>query len=59
MRYLELSVSEETISKIVELTTFKSMKENPMANYSCIPTFVFDQSISPFMRKGAAVDAVQ
>lgn len=54
MKYLDLSISDEVISKIVELTSFKSMKENPMANYSCIPTPVFDQSISPFMRKGAA-----
>lgn len=52
MRYLDLSLSDEVISKIVELTSFKSMKENPMANYSCIPAPVFDQSISPFMRKG-------
>lgn len=54
MRYLDLSISDEVISKIVELTSFKSMKENPMANYSCIPAPVFDHSISPFMRKGAA-----
>lgn len=54
MRYLDLSISNEVISKIVELTSFKSMKENPMANYSCIPAPVFDHSISPFMRKGAA-----
>lgn len=55
MRYLDLSVSDEIISRIVELTSFKNMKENPMANYSCIPAPVFDQTISPFMRKGAAV----
>ena len=55
MRYLDMSVSDEVISKIVELTSFKNMKENPMANYSCIPTPVFDQTISPFMRKGAYV----
>lgn len=54
MKYLDLSISDEVISKIVELTSFKSMKENPMANYSCIPAPVFDHSISPFMRKGAA-----
>lgn len=54
MRYLDLSVSDEVISQIVELTSFKKMKENPMANYTFIPAPVFDQSISPFMRKGAS-----
>lgn len=56
MKYLDLSVSDEVISKIVELTSFKNMKENPMANYSCVPSSVFDQSISPFMRKGEVGD---
>nr|XP_020479021.1 sulfotransferase 1A4 isoform X2 [Monopterus albus] len=56
MRYLDLSVSDEVISKIVELTSFKNMKENPMANYSCIPKCVFDPSISDFMRKGEVGD---
>lgn len=54
MRYLDLSVSDEVISRIVELTSFKNMKENPMANYTCVPAPVFDQSISPFMRKGSS-----
>ncbi|KAI3364849.1 hypothetical protein L3Q82_001037 [Scortum barcoo] len=56
MKYLDLSVSDEVISQIVELTSFKKMKENPMANYSFIPAPVFDQSISPFMRKGEVGD---
>ncbi|XP_034426253.1 sulfotransferase 1C2 [Hippoglossus hippoglossus] len=56
MRYLDLSVSDEVISQIVELTSFKSMKENPMTNYSCIPASVFDNSISSFMRKGEVGD---
>uniref|UniRef100_A0A3B4X4A6 Sulfotransferase n=1 Tax=Seriola lalandi dorsalis TaxID=1841481 RepID=A0A3B4X4A6_SERLL len=58
MRYLDLSVSDEVINRIVELTSFKNMKENPMANYSCIPTPVFDQSISPFMRKGKSENVI-
>ncbi|CAB1440074.1 unnamed protein product [Pleuronectes platessa] len=56
MRYLDLSVSDEVISQIVELTSFKSMKENPMTNYSCVPATVFDNSVSSFMRKGEVGD---
>lgn len=56
MRYLDISVSDEVISKIVEITSFKNMKENPMTNYTCIPKSVFDSSVSPFMRKGEVGD---
>lgn len=56
MRYLDLSISDDVIDRIVELTSFKNMKENPMANYSCIPAPIFDHSISPFMRKGEVGD---
>ncbi|TMS21981.1 Sulfotransferase 1C1 [Larimichthys crocea] len=41
MKYMDLSVSDEVINKIVELTSFKNMKENPMANYSCVPAPCF------------------
>ena len=52
MRYLDLSVTDDVIDKIVQLTSFKAMKDNPMANYTFIPKIVFDHSISAFMRKG-------
>ncbi|XP_061665776.1 sulfotransferase 1 family member D1-like [Syngnathoides biaculeatus] len=56
MRYLDLSLSDDIITRIVELTSFTAMKENPMANYTCAPKSVFDRSISAFMRKGEVGD---
>uniref|UniRef100_A0A8C2MKX2 Sulfotransferase n=1 Tax=Cricetulus griseus TaxID=10029 RepID=A0A8C2MKX2_CRIGR len=52
LEFLGRSLPEETVDIIVEHTSFKKMKENPMANYTTIPTTVMDHDISPFMRKG-------
>ncbi|KAG5854747.1 hypothetical protein ANANG_G00041050 [Anguilla anguilla] len=57
-QYLDLSVTDDVIARIVEHTSFKVMKDNPMTNYTFIPKPIFDHSISPFMRKGEVGDWV-
>ncbi|KAG3259576.1 sulfotransferase 1A1-like [Ictidomys tridecemlineatus] len=56
LEFLGHSVSEETVDHIIQHTSFKEMKKNPMANYSTLPTELMDHDISPFMRKGIVGD---
>nr|XP_027804353.2 sulfotransferase 1A1-like [Marmota flaviventris] len=56
LEFLGRSLSEETVDHIVQHTSFKEMKKNPMANYTTIPTEMMDHSVSPFMRKGVCRD---
>ncbi|XP_027804542.2 sulfotransferase 1A1-like [Marmota flaviventris] len=56
LEFLGHSVSEETVDHIIQHTSFKEMKKNPMANYSTLPTEIMDHNISPFMRKGIVGD---
>ncbi|CAM5147879.1 unnamed protein product [Natator depressus] len=56
MDFLEVELPPEVLEKIVQQTSFQIMKENPMANYSSIPSVILDQTISPFMRKGEVGD---
>ncbi|XP_077593817.1 sulfotransferase 1C2-like [Stigmatopora nigra] len=56
MKYLDLSLTDEAIDRVVEQTSFKEMRENPMANYSVFPKTIYDTSNYRFMRKGMVGD---
>ncbi|XP_069100109.1 sulfotransferase 1C1-like isoform X1 [Pleurodeles waltl] len=56
LQFLGKDLGDAVLEKIIHHTSFQEMKNNPMTNYSSIPSFIFDHSISPFLRKGTIGD---
>ncbi|XP_054543715.1 sulfotransferase 1C4-like [Talpa occidentalis] len=54
--FIGKKLDDKVLDKIVHHSSFDVMKQNPMANYSSIPTEIMNHSVSPFMRKGAVGD---
>ncbi|XP_005405402.1 PREDICTED: sulfotransferase 1A1-like [Chinchilla lanigera] len=52
LEFVGRSLPEETKELIVQRTSFKEMKKNPMTNYTTLLPEVMDHAVSPFMRKG-------
>lgn len=55
-KFLGQELDDTQIDSVVEHSSFKSMKENKMSNWSQLPPEVMNQSKGSFMRKGIAGD---
>ncbi|XP_053308563.1 sulfotransferase 2B1-like [Spea bombifrons] len=55
-KFLGQELDDEAIDLVVKHSTFKSMKENKMSNWTTMPDDVMDHSKGSFMRKGVSGD---
>ncbi|KAF5926235.1 hypothetical protein HPG69_011362, partial [Diceros bicornis minor] len=56
LEFLEKTLSEDIINKIIHYMSFDVMKENPMVNQAALPSPICDYIISKFLRKGMPGD---
>ncbi|XP_066485098.1 sulfotransferase 1C2-like [Tiliqua scincoides] len=55
-QFLGQDLPEPVLNQIVQHTSFESMQANPMVNYSTLPSFILNHTVSPFMRRGIVGD---
>ncbi|XP_067093827.1 amine sulfotransferase-like isoform X1 [Osmerus mordax] len=54
--FLEQDLTEEQVGRVVQNSTFSTMKQNPQANYKCVSASLLDHREGTFMRKGTIGD---
>uniref|UniRef100_A0A8D0DHX8 Sulfotransferase n=2 Tax=Salvator merianae TaxID=96440 RepID=A0A8D0DHX8_SALMN len=55
-QFLNLDLPEVLLNQVMQHTAFENMKQNPKTNFTNVPSFIMDQSVSAFMRKGTVGD---
>ncbi|XP_056652700.1 sulfotransferase 2B1 [Monodelphis domestica] len=54
--FLGCPLKEKVLDSVVENSTFRAMKENPMSNYTLLPRVLLDHEQGAFLRKGVCGD---